>query len=222
MYPASGIKLISPVLGLTCHSPSPGTSKPITSPSASVTTETAPAGITILTVVGSMVPSGSLSFEATSTPTVAPGVLAELVSSTATGGSASYMIVTVAVLEVLPSLSSTVYSIGVGSDVNGPVQVASGTPAAVHGAKLISPVVVFTVQTPSPATTNGSPGLAVPTICTVAGSKVPSGSLSLPKTSTITVSPVMFMLEASSTATGGSGVNSTVTVAGSEVFPSSS
>ena len=73
-------------------------------------------------------------------------------------------------------MSSTVYVIGVGS----PVKPTSGV-------KVTAPVVLSTVQVPSPATTNvslsPSPSLSVaPAVVmfTVLASNVPSGSVSIP------------------------------------------
>jgi hypothetical protein len=52
-----------------------------------------------------------------------------------------------------------------------------------------------------PLTTSGSPGLAVPTICTVVGSTA-SPVVSLPSTSTVTGVPVVLPADVSSVATG--------------------
>jgi len=80
---------------------------------------------------------------------------------------------------VFPSLSWTVYWIGVGSPVK------PGT-----GVKVIAPVVGFTLHVPSPGTVSGWPGLAVPTICTVPGTTV-SPVVSLLSTGTVTGVPVV-------------------------------
>ena len=94
---------------------------------------------------------------------------------------------------------------------------------------MIAPVVAFTLQVPSPATTKSSPAFAVPTILTVVASIIPSESVSLPTTSTVTGSPVVLAVELSSTAsgalftggTGATGFTVTVTVAVSvPPFPS--
>jgi len=91
---------------------------------------------------------------------------------------------------VLPSLSLTVYWIGVGSPVKPPV-----------GVKVIAPVVGFTLHVPWPGTVSGSPGLAVPTIWTVPGTGV-SPVVSLLSTGTVTGVPVVLPVELSPVATG--------------------
>ena len=74
------------------------------------------------------------------------------------------------------------YVIGVGSSIK---------PSS--GVKVISPVVGFTLQVPSPGTTKSSPGADVPSICKVEGSRIrPSAASSLSSTSIITGSPGIF------------------------------
>ena len=92
---------------------------------------------------------------------------------------------TVAGFDVLPSLSCTVYWMGVGSPVK---------PGA--GVKVMAPVVVFTLQVPWPGTTRETPGAGVPTICTVEGT-VASPVVSLLSTGTVTAVPVALPLELS-------------------------
>jgi len=91
---------------------------------------------------------------------------------------------------VLPSLSCTVYWIGVGS----PTKPTSGV-------NVISPVVGLTVHWPSPETVSGSPGFAVPTICTVPGTAA-SPVVSLASTGTVTGAPNVGPVAVSLLATG--------------------
>src|SRR4029079_17705667 len=92
--------------------------------------------------------------------------------------------------DVLPSLSCTVYWMGVGSPVK---------PGA--GVKVMAPVVAFTLQVPWPATTRETPGAGVPTICTVEGTGA-SPVVSLLRTGTVTAVPGALPLELSFVATG--------------------
>ena len=86
----------------------------------------------------------------------------------------------VAGLEVLPSLSATVYSMGVGS----PVKSASGV-------KVTSPVVGLTSQVPSLGTVRVVTGFPVGSIkFTVVGSRVPSLSVSLSRGLKVNDEPV--------------------------------
>jgi len=91
---------------------------------------------------------------------------------------------------VLPSGSLTVYWIGVGS----PVKPGSGV-------KVIAPVAGLTLHVPWPATGSGSPGLVVPTICTVPGTAV-SPVVSLPSTGTVTGEPRLLLVAVSLVAMG--------------------
>ena len=95
----------------------------------------------------------------------------------------------VAGLDSAPYLSLSVYVIGLGFPVK---------PG--NGLKVILPVDVSTDHVPSPGTVNESPGFAVPTIRTEAGSR-PS-PIPLPMTSTVTGSPMAFPDEESLPASG--------------------
>jgi hypothetical protein len=65
----------------------------------------------------------------------------------------------------------------------------------------MSPLTGLTLQMPSPGTVSGSPGLAVPTICTVPGTGV-SPVVSFASTGTVTGVPGVLPVELSSLATG--------------------
>ena len=72
---------------------------------------------------------------------------------------------------------------------------------------------VSTLQVPSPGTTKSSPGLVVPSICTVDGSNCrPSSTSSLSSMGTVTVEPITLLAE--SVSANGASSNPTVIVAG--------
>ncbi len=92
----------------------------------------------------------------------------------------------------------------IGLPSNTPVQLASGTPAPVHGANVIAPLEGLTVHTPTPGSTKlvtGTPGFAGSIIITVVGS-TRSPSTSFANTSITASMPGITSVISSTVATG--------------------